>query len=201
VKHFKDYRLCRWDRIDEVPVAPNMLTGDEKYALMPRFGDKYNYLVSTTKGVVDIMETGYSKAVILRDGVKVSEVALNDTQKTFNFDRSVPGYLEMYLEKADGTRSGSVYACVVKSSVKATDYSKFDSGSITVTFEGTSGTPLYVQIGSSQSIFCEIKDAKNGQATVTFNAKGLTLSSTKFRVAYQNEYGIYLSAWKKITAS
>ena len=198
--HFKGYRLCRYQHINDVPAAPEMLSGKETYALMPRFGDKYNYKVSTTKGVVDILEGGYSKAVILRDGAVISEITLTDTTKSFQFDRSVPGKLEMYLQKADGTRSGSVYAYVVKSSVKATDYSNFASGTLTVSFEGSNGTPLYVQVGTAQTNFCSIENAQNNQATVTFSASGLTLSKTKIRVAYQNEFGIYLSDWFYVVA-
>ena len=123
-EHFSGYRLCRYQYINDVPAVPDALPSDREYALMPRFGDKYNYKVSSTKGVVDVLESGYSKAVILRDGEVISEIALNGAS-TFSFDRSVPGYLEMYLEKEDGTRSGSVYACVVKSSVSVNDSSEF----------------------------------------------------------------------------
>ena len=197
-KHFDGYRLCRYDDIDNVPAAPDMLSGKETYALMPRFGDKYNYNVSEEKGVVDILESGYSKAVILRDGAKVSEIPLDDVTKTFQFDRSVPGKLEMYLQKADGTRSGSVYACVVKSSVKATDYSKYATCRLTVSFEGSSGTHVYVQVGNNQSVFCSIENAEGNQATLLFPVDGLPIDTTKIRVAYQNEYGIYLSDWINI---
>lgn len=199
--HFAGYRLCRYEAIDNVPAAPDMLSNDKTYALMPRYGDKYNYKVSKTKGVVDILETGYSKAVILRDGNMISEIPLDDTTETFQFDCSVPGHLEMYLEKADGTRSGSVYAYVVKSSVKTTDYSEFASGKITVTFDGSSGTPLYIEINQKQNKFCSLKESENGQATITFSTSGLSLSTATIRVAYQNEYGIYLSARTKIKSS
>ena len=198
-KHFEGYRLCRYEKIADVPAAPEMPTGNETYALMTRFGDKYNFTVSEEKGIVDILEGGYSKAVILRDGEKISEIALNDATKTFEFDRTVPGKLEMYLEKADGTRSGSIYACVVKSSIATVEGRKFASGILTISFEGSSGTPVYVQIGNNQAVFCSIKDAKDNQATIIFPAQGMSLNKTKIRVAYQNEYGIYLSDWTGIT--
>lgn len=197
-KHFEGYRLCRYTLIDNVPAAPEMPTVEKTYALMTRFGDKYNFTVSEDKGIVDILESGYSKAVILRDGTKITEIALDETTKTFEFDRSVPGYLEMYLEKDDGTRSGSILACVVQSSVAVTDYKQFFTGRMPVTFEGSCGTPVYVQVGSAQSIFCSIRDSQDGQATIVFPADGLSLSKTKIRVAYQNEYGIYLSDWYAI---
>lgn len=194
---FSGYRLCRYQDIADVPAAPNMLSGEETYALMPRFGDKYNYKVSTEKGIVDILESGYSKAVILRDGTKISEIALNETTETFSFDRTTPGKLEMYLEKADGTRSGSVYAYVVTSSVEATDTSKYHTGKLTISFDGSSGTPLYVEV-KAQTVFCSLENAKDGQATIIIPMDAISLSSGKLRVAYQNEFGIYLSDWTKI---
>ena len=193
-EHFATYRLCRYELIDDVPAAPE-LPADAEYALMPRFGDKYNYTVSETPGIVDILETGYTKAIILRDGEKVSEIALNENTKTFEFDRSTTGYLEMYLEKDDGTRSGSVYACVVKSSVTVIDNSKFIFGALTVSFEGSTGTPVYIQVSNGQSVFCSIEDAKDNQASIFFPADQLSGDKNIIRVAYQNEYGIYLSEW------
>lgn len=118
-----------------------MPTGEETYALMTRFGDKYNFTVSEDKGIVDILENSYNKAAILRDGAKIDEITLDAATKTFEFDHSIPGKLEMYLEKADGTRSGSIYACVVKASIVTTESRKFGSGILTVSFEGSSCTP------------------------------------------------------------
>ena len=194
--HFSGYRLCRYQYIHDVPAAPAEISSLREYALMPRFGDKYNYKVSSTKGIVDILESGYSKAVVLRDGVVISEIALNGAS-TFSFDRSVPGYLEMYLEKEDGTRSNSVYACVVKSSVTVTDTSQYGNGKLIVSFDGTSGTPLYVQVGSGQSVFCSVEGKEN---TAEISFKLSRVSSQKVRVAYQNEFGIYLSSWVGFTA-
>ena len=198
-EHFKGYQLCRYTLIDDVPAAPEMPTGNETYALMTRFGDQYNFIVSEEKGIVDILEAGYAKAVILRDGEKVSEIALSETTKTFEFDRTVPGKLEMYLEKADGAKSGSIFAYVVKSSIVTTEGRQFPSGILTVSFEGSSGTPVYVQVGGNQNVFCSIKDAKDNQAKIIFPASGMSINKTKIRVAYQNEYGIYLSDWTAIT--
>ena len=192
-EHFAGYRLCRYQFAQDVPAAER-ISVEADYALMPRFGDKYNYKVSSTKGVVDVLESGYSKAIVLRDGAVVSEIALNGAS-SFTFDRSVPGYMEMYLEKADGTRSASVYACVVKSSVTVTDTASFLSGKLSVSFEGSSGTPLYVQVGSGQSVFCSVEDALNDAATVTFRPALVSGETIRVRVAYQNEYGIYLSSW------
>ena len=196
--HFSGYRLCRYQYISGVPAAPAETPADREYALMPRFGDKYNYKVSSTKGVVDILESGYSKAVILRDGAVISKIALNGAS-TFSFDRSIPGDLEMYLEKEDGTRSASVYACVVKSSVAVTDASRFLAGNLSVSFDGSSGTPLYVQVGSGQSIFCSVENNQTGEADITFRPSLVSGETVNIRVAYQNEYGIYLSSWSRFT--
>ena len=193
---FKDYRLCRYEYIDSTPVAPTVNMQSE-YALMPRFGDKYNYKQSNSEAVVDVLIDGYYKAVTLRDGVIVNETLLNGA-KTFTFDRRTPGYIEMYLEKEDGTRSGSVYACVVTSSVGATDASKLLEGKLSVKFDGTSGTPLYVQVGRSQSLFCSVKGSTD-TADISFTFS--KVATRELRVAYQNEYGIYLSSWFPFTST
>ena len=193
---FADYRLCRYAYIDEVP-AVSENTADSGYALMPRFGDKYNYRVSeTAKGVVDILESGYSKAVILRDGVVAQELSI-DAAASFEFDRGVPGQIEMYLVKADRSRSGSVYARVVDSSVAVTDTGDYASGQLTVSYSGSSGTPLYVQVGNAHAVFCPLDSAAN-ETTVSFSLPAV--ASRQARVAYQNEYGIYLSPWVSFTA-
>ena len=194
-EHFATYRLCRYQRIDEVPATDTVIV-DDGYALMPRYGDKYNYRVSSIKGVVDVLESGYHKAVILRDGVIVQEIILSGAT-SFSFDRSVPGYLEMYLEKEDGSRSGSVYACVTQSSVSVNDCSEFVLGKLTVTIGGSCGVPLYVQVGSAHAIFCSVEEM-DGTVDLTFPAS--KISTQQVRVAYQNEYGIYLSDWVPFTA-
>ena len=71
----------------------------------------------------------------------VEEILLNGAT-SFKFDRSVPGLIEMYLEKEDGTRSGSIYAQVVESTVTVTDTSGLAQGKLTVEFDGSYGTPL-----------------------------------------------------------
>ena len=189
-EHFATYRLCRYRYIENTPPAPDMNVRDE-YALMPRMGDKYNYKQGTTKGVVDVLEDGYYKAVTLRDGVIINEKVLNGS-KYFTFDCKVPGYIEMYLEKEDGTRSESVYACVVRSSVEVTDSSKIFEGKLSVNFSGSSGTPLYVQVGNAHIIFCSIEGLAE---TAELSFSYANVKSHHVRVAYQNEYGIYLSDW------
>lgn len=193
--HFSSYRLCRYQYIDQVP-ALNAVDVDKNYALMPRFGDKYNYKVSDTEGIVDVLESGYSKAVILRDGVRIDKITL-DGATTFSFDRSVPGHLEMYLEKDDGTRSSSVYAWVVHSDISVTDCSQFAFGKLTVDINGSCGTPLYVQVSSAHAVFCDLK-GQDGTVEITFPTSRIT--NQKVRVAYQNAYGIYLSKWVSFVA-
>ena len=193
---FKDYRLCRYEYIDSTPTPPTVNMQSE-YALMPRFGDKYNYKQSDNAAVVDVLVDGYYKAVTLRDGVIVNETLL-DGAKTFTFERNIPGYIEMYLEKEDGTRSGSVYACVVDSSIKVTNSDKLTEGRLTVEFNGSCGTPLYVQVGRAQIIFCNI-EGLDGTAELSFSFHDLT--SQEVRVAYKNEYGVYLSAWSQFSGA
>ena len=192
---FADYRLCRYQYIENVPSISDMQLSTD-YALMPRFGNKYNYQVGSTDGVVDILQSGYSKAVILRDGV-VENVIVLGGETEFTFDRSLPGYIEMYLEKEDGTRSESVYACVVESSASVIDSSDFTSGKLIVSINGSSGTPLYVQVGSAHAIFCEV-GGENTTFEIAFQFS--RVSTKQVRVAYANEYGVYLSEWSSFTS-
>ncbi|MBR5289500.1 MAG: DUF4886 domain-containing protein, partial [Erysipelotrichaceae bacterium] len=194
-EHFATYRLCRYQYLNEVPEADEIDLDDE-YALMPRNGDKYNYTVNKTKAVVDVLESGYQKAVVVRDGTIIDTIELNGANK-FSFDRSVPGHIEMYLVKEDGTRSSSVYANVVSSSVSVLDSSEFVYGKLKVQFNGSSGTPLYVQVGSAHAIFCNV-EGQQGEVEIQFAAS--KISSRQVRVAYQNEYGIYLSSWVPFSA-
>ena len=195
-EHFSNYALYRYDYIDDAAKAsvPGLC---DQYDLMPRLGDKFNYKLSSTPAVVDILSDGYYKAVIVRDGISVCEVILNG-ESSFTFDRSVPGYIEMYLEKEDGTRSKSVYACVVSSEVSVTDTANYKDGKLTVSFDGSAGVPLYVQVGSAHAVFCNIEGEENA-AELTFILS--RVSSNEVRVAYQNEYGVYLSSWVSFTVS
>ena len=194
-EHFVSYRLCRYQYISSTPAIEEASVQDE-YSLMPRYGNKFNYKVSTTKAVVDVLKSGYYKAVVKRDGVIVDEIVLNGAT-TFKFDCSTLGYIETYLEKSNGEKSESVYACVVSSFVKATDTSLFEQGKLGVEFSGSSGTPLYVQF-EGQSVFCDIKGAKN---TATISFKRSKVSNCNIRVAYRNEYGTYLSNYDAFSTS
>ena len=192
-EHFKDYRLCRYSNIDNVPSIKS-LSNDSEYALMPRYGNKFNYSVSSSKAIVDILDNSYIKAIIIRDGVIVEEINITGLN-TFKFDRSIPGKIEMYLEKENGIRSESVFAYVVQSNANVLDSTYFTSGKLTVNIDGSSGNPLYVQVGSAHAIFCEIDN--DGVVSIEFPFE--KVSSKQIRVAYQNEYGIYLSNWTTFT--
>jgi len=191
---FDTYRLCRYDGIGEVPPAPQ-LQSSGGHALMPRMGDRYNYTVSSTPGIVDILDSSCQRVTILRDGQVIRELELNG-EASFTFDRSVPGMLEMQAFRSDGT-SDSVYACVVEASVQVTNTESFADGKLEVTFRGSSGTPLYVQVGSGQNVFCSVEGAENSAWLYFSPGK---VSNQKVRVAYQNEFGIYLSPWVGFTA-
>lgn len=189
-KTFSSYRICRYENIDSTPSAPQ-LEMKESYSLMPRLGDKFNYKTNVKNAIVDVLESGYYKAVIMRDSIIVNEILLNGA-KSFSFDTSIPGRIEMYLEKEDGSRSGSVHANVVSSSVTVTDNTDFGMGKLTVTFDGSNGTPLYVQVGNAHTVFCNI-ESKTETADISFPLH--KVASLHVRVAYQNDYGIYLSDW------
>ena len=163
---------------------------------MPSSGDKFNYSVSQSKGTVHILKKGYTKAVIVRNGEIVEEIPIDDSTDLIEFSREIPGYIEIYLEDSDGVQSRSVYGCVTTSSIEVTNAGEYFNGKIDVAFTGTSGTPLYVQIGTvSDSVYYSLRDSEDTSTTVSFDPS--KVSTQRIRIAYKNEYGIYLSPWVK----
>ncbi|MBQ9130841.1 MAG: leucine-rich repeat protein, partial [Clostridia bacterium] len=191
-KEFATYRLCRYWYIDNVPAAKETHV-EEDPALMPAYGNGYLCTVSASqKDVVHVLQAGYAKAMILRDGKVIEEISLTSETTSFNFDRSLPGQIEIYLVKENGEKSESVFACVVKTSITVTDSTSFFGGKLTVEHSGSHGTPLYVQIGSGQSVFCPLTRDLSAE-TVSFDFS--RVSSYRVRVAYETAYGIALSPW------
>ena len=199
------YLLCRYGHINDIPYDKKSYVNIESenaeisipdYALMPKYGNNKNYTrKNNTTSVVHILKAGYTKAVILRDGVIVSET--NVTGKTeFAFDLSVVGHVEMYLEDAAGNKSDSVYVRVVEATIEVTDSSQYENGKLSVKYTGTSGKPLYVQFGVGQLEFCRL-DGLGRSTIVDDNNAVLSFVKSRagqnVRVAYQNEYGVYYS--------
>lgn len=194
----KDCALYRYEHLYSTPYIQNDYvnveteTGAVKYfdcALMPEYGDKYNYArTSTATGKVHILKTNYSKAVIKRDDAVIDEITLTSATTQFTFPLNVEGLLEMYLEDADGNKSESVYACVVKATVTVKDFS---GGNLTVAITGTSGVPWYAMVGSRFIRLDGKGDATVEGDTASFKVSGTSGSVT---VAYKNDYGIYYSS-------
>ena len=218
-EEFANYRLCRYQYIDSVAPAyseyvdPEGGIWNEEKALMPRYGDKYNYTVSDEKGIVDVLDLQYrnpsnepgalmpgqtyTKATVLRDGEVIDEINLTALEgSTIEFDRSVPGFVEIYLDEGNYSYERTTLY-VVDSSIEVTDASGYLSGKLDVTFEGTSGWPVYVQIGTvSDSVYCALDGSETTtSATITFNPA--RVHAQQVRVAYDNGNGIYLSDWVK----
>lgn len=202
----KTYQLCRYRYINDIPYEEKeyVNVGNEHKelkifdcALMPECGDKYNYVL-TANGTskVHILKSGYTKAVIKRDGEVIDEIAIDSSTKYFAFSIGTAGYLEMYLEDSDGNESESVYGCVVKATITVTDSSKYSNGSLGVSYTGTSGKPIYIQFGSGQAEFCRL-DGLGRSTIIDDNSATLSFVTSRaqksVRVAYQNEYGTYYS--------
>jgi hypothetical protein len=204
-KWIKTYKLCRYRHIDDIPYEEKDYVNvrDEfkkikilDYALMPEYGNKYNYTVSSTKGKCHILKKGFSKAIVKLNNEIIETIPINDSSTSFSFDRSKTGYLEMYLEDANGNKSESVYGCVVQASVSVINSSKYDKGELEISYTGSSGKPCYIQFGAGQTEFCRL-DGK-GRSTILSDTSAIikftaSRASQSIRVAYKNEYGTYYS--------
>lgn len=207
-----DYNQYRYTHLYDIPYTQNEYVDVEDEtgaitefdcALMPEYGDKYNYTVSANgTAIVHVLkEDFYGKAVVKRDGVVVDEIEGLEPSMgadSFTFSLATPGEIEIYLEDEFGEKIGeSVYAKVVDATITVVDGSGYDNGTIEVSYTGTSGKPIYVQFGTGQAEFCRLDGLGD---TVVHDANSATLSFStsyagdkKVRVAYQNEYGTYYS--------
>jgi hypothetical protein len=206
------YRLCRYRHINNIPYEEKdyvNVSNEHKElkffdcALMPNSGDKYNYILNSNgNGKVHILKKGYTKAIIKRNNEIVDTIAISDSTTYFNFSLATAGYLEMYLEDDEGNTSESVYGCVVQASISVTDSSEYNNGKLTVSYTGTSGVPIYVQLANAQTEFCRLDGlgrsvVNDGNSATLYFAK--SRASKSIRVAYQNEYGTYYSPFVSFT--
>lgn len=201
-----DYQLCRYQHINDIPYEKKDYVNIESEnaeivvpdpTLMPQYGDKKNNKRKSGSTMpVHILKTGYTKAVILRDGEIISEVDVTDATE-FTYDLSVAGHIEMYLVDDEGNKSESRYAWVNEATISVTASSEYYNGSIGVNYTGTSGKPLYVQF-NGMSEFCRL-DGLGRSAIVDENNAVLSFevrrAAKSVRVAYQNEYGTYYSEY------
>ena len=202
------YNLYNYAYLDRIPYEQNQYVNvdDEtgavvirNYIIMPEYGDKFNYTPSSTKQICHILDTNhsYTKAIVKLDGNIIDTIAIDNTTSSFNFSVAKIGYLEMYLEDDSGNKSHSVYGCVVKASVSVIDSSEFNQGKLTISYEGSSGKPIFASWGAKSMGECIMLDRENDRAIILDeNSATLLFSSgsTKIAVAYENEYGIYFSS-------
>lgn len=204
------YHLCRYKHINDIPYVKKDYVNIESEnaeivvpdpTLMPQYGDKKNNKRTNGNMTVHILKDGYTKAVVLRDGVVISETDVtNVTEFTYPLDKV--GHIEMYLEDANGNKSESRYAWVNEATLEVTDSSEYYSGNIAVSYSGNSGKPIYVQMNSAQNEFCRLDGLgrstiiDNNNAVLSFDVKR---ASKSIRVAYQNEYGTYYSNYVEFT--
>ena len=204
-----NYGLYRYECIDDVPYEEFdfvKIEGDREpikyadYALMPYEGNKRNYIQASGTVKVHILKTGYSKAVVKRDGEIVDEIAITSATKEFTFSKATAGHIEMYLEDVNGNKSESVYAYVVKATVDVTKSSKYNQGEIEIAYTGTSGIPYYVMFSQSQCCRLDGKGNSyiNGDGTAVIKFK-TSRAAKSIQIAFKNEYGVYYSSAKSFT--
>lgn len=207
-KWVPDYQLCRYQYINNIPYdKKDYLNIESENAdipasvtdptLMPQYGDKKNNKRKTGATMpVHILKEGYTKAVVLREGAVISEVDVTDATE-FTYPLDTVGYIEMYLEDANGNRSESRYACVTQATVSVEESYDYYSGRLTVRYEGSSGKPLYIQF-NGMAEFCRL-DGLGRSAIIDGNNAELSFDVKRavkeIRVAYQNEYGTYYSEY------
>lgn len=202
-----NYGLYRYTLIDDVPYVENdfvKIDGDREaikyadYALMPYEGNKRNYIQDSSGTVkVHILKTGYTKAVVKRDGEIVDTINITSSTKEFTFSKATTGHVEMYLEDANGNKSESVYAYVVKATVNVTKSVNYNKGEIEISFTGTSGVPYYVMFSQTQCCRLDGKGESyisgDGTAVIKFKT---SRASKSISIAFKNEYGVYYSSAK-----
>lgn len=201
-----DYRLCRYQYIRNIPYVKKECVNVESEkgeipasltdpTLMPQYGDrKNNKRKSGATMTVHILKEGYTEAVVLRDGVEISRTDIANATE-FTYPLGTVGYIEMYLEDANGNRSESRYACVTQATIEVTDSSGYNDGQLAVKYTGSSGKPFYVQF-NGMSEFCRLDGL--GRSTIVDENNALLSfdvdrAARNVRVAYQNEYGTYYS--------
>lgn len=205
------YSLHRYTLIDDVPYVEDdfvKVEGDlspmkyADYALMPYEGNKRNYIRSSSGTVkVHILKTGYTKAVVKRDGEIINEIAITSSTKEFTFSKAAAGHIEMYLEDANGNKSESVYAYVVEATVDVIKSSKYKLGEIEISFTVTSGVPYYAMFSQTQCCRLDgkgdsyVSSFENGKGTAVVKFK-VSRASKSIQIACKNEYGVYYSSAK-----
>lgn len=192
-----DYTYCRYKKLYAVKhtQSPYVAVEDEtpqevtyNTAIIPRRGDKANWLVGTDVEI-DVLEAGsYTSVEIYKDGALF---ATKDIAALITL--SGLGYGSYKARLTDGTNTSEWCYWMMIDAVSAATPVGAD-GKVNVTFSASNATPIYVQWASGTSngtahITELTAEEKAAGAAVCTNEAG----SFKVRVAFQTDYGIIFS--------
>lgn len=192
-----DYTYCRYKKLYAVKhtQSPYVAVEDEtpqevtyNTAIIPRRGDKANWLVGTDVEI-DVLEAGsYTSVEIYKDDALL---ATKDIAALITL--SGLGYGSYKARLTDGTNTSEWCYWMMVDAV-STAVPVGSDGKINVSFSASNATPLYVQWASGTSNgtvhITELSTAEvaAGSAECTYQS-----GSYKPRVAFRTEYGIILS--------
>ena len=191
-------KYCRYKKLCDVKhmQSPFVAVEDEKpqsvvynTAIIPRKGDKANWLVGTDVEI-DVLEQGtYTAVEIYKDGAPYTTKSIASV-----ITLSGLGYGSYKARLTDGTSTSDWCYWMMVDAVSTATPTGAD-GKVNVTFSAHNATPLWVQWANGThngTVYVnEISaaEASAGSATVAHTA-----GSFKVRVAFKTEYGIIHSA-------
>lgn len=196
-----DYQYCRYTKVNTVKheASPYVAVGDEKpqtvtynTAIIPRKGDKANWLKGQDV-VIDVLKPGkYTRVEIYKDGKLHTTKAI---ESVITLSDLAAGSYKARL--TDGTNASDwCYWIVVDATSSAV--ARGSDGKVTVTFSATNATPRWVQWadgkhnGTLHITELTARQAADGVAECSYAA-----GSYKIRVAFETEYGIIHSELPK----
>ena len=190
---YKNYDVYRYEYLKDVKYEPsnfvnvfdeNKELDDRKYDVLSRYGDKANiYLKDSSNIDFDILTDGWENAKVYYNGEQ-SEIDVSG-KKVFSFSPSKVGYYQVILYGED-KESRPCYFCVVDSQITANGVDK----TLTVEYSSENGKPIYMQLGSvGDSVYIPVES----DGTQTVNLNDYYLSESRVLVAFENEYGVYVS--------
>ena len=200
IEHFGGYNLLRYKYLDSVEYKKSDFVNildekakldNRKYDILTKFGDKCNIDFSSYKEnpiTLDILTDSWEEAIIYFGDKKVAKVNIKDKQK-LSFTPKKPGYYKVELKKGKKTSRPCEF-CMYDSVLKVNSVS---NDSFNVTYSSQTGKAVWFQLGEiADSVYK--KSNGSGNETVTYTEM---ISNQKIRVAFENEYGVYLSRYNR----
>lgn len=188
---FDNSVVCRYSKLDEV-MSDSLPEIAGEPPLMPRKGDKSNWLFGTTVEI-DVLSTDYTHMELYCDGEPYKTVKLNGTCVSFN---GLPaGKYSAKLIKGEKTSAACHFIVADVSSYITT----LGNSRVKVYFKSSNAEPMWVQWTSKDNGTVHVyelteKEKIDGIAYSTYKS-----GKFKVRVAFRTEYGIIHSELPDIT--